>query len=431
MAIDAAMDLEPEFAKRAGSLRLISRIAAAILLASLVWAPTGTRSASAIYCYAGDPPAVYQACIAYNQGIGQQVNNQQQLQNIQSQINNAVAQINAIDTFIANLNKQIAAQQVLIAQTQATIDDLSREIRFGEADLTRLRANMSVRDELLNQRLRYIDGHGALNNVELILTAKSFNDLMNRLVAEQQITTSDKQLLADLQQEHSHVAVANTALDAQRGQVSALLQQQEATEADMQKNLTAQGAALAFEAQLEVKLAAQYQAVQAERAAIDAQVAQLAQQYAAAAVKAGGGSGVFEWPVPACGPGCISQPFGCSTFYLEIPDPNCPYPHKIHTGLDIAGPYGTQIVAADTGVVYLYPGSIGYGNLLVMIHGNGYSTYYGHTSGYAPGLRSGEIVPRGTTIAFEGMTGWATGPHLHFEIRTNGVYKDPCIWLGC
>ena len=213
--------------------------------------------------------------------------------------------------------------------------------------------------------------------------------------------------------------------------MSALLQQQEATEADLQKNLIAQGAALAFEAQLEVKLAAQYQAVQAERAAIDAQVAQLAQQYAAAAVKAGGGSGVFEWPVPACGPSCISQPFGCSTFYLEIPDPNCPYPHKIHTGLDIAGPYGTQIVAADTGVVYLYPGSIGYGNLLVMIHGNGYSTYYGHTSGYAPGLRSGEIVPRGTTIAFEGMTGWATGPHLHFEIRTNGVYKDPCIWLGC
>ena len=66
-----------------------------------------------------------------------------------------------------------------------------------------------------------------------------------------------------------------------------------------------------------------------------------------------------------------------------------------------------------------------------MIHGNGYSTYYGHTAGYAPGLRSGEIVPRGTTIAFEGMTGWATGPHLHFEIRVNNVYENPCRWLGC
>jgi murein DD-endopeptidase MepM/ murein hydrolase activator NlpD len=171
--------------------------------------------------------------------------------------------------------------------------------------------------------------------------------------------------------------------------------------------------------------------VQAERAAIDANVAKLAQQYDAAAVKAGGGNGVFEWPEPNCGPSCISQRFGCSSFYLEVYEPSCPWPHKIHTGLDIAGPYGTEIVAADTGVAYLYPGSVGYGNLLVIIHGNGYSTYYGHLASYAPGLSSGQVIPRGTTAAFEGSTGWSTGPHVHFEIRVYGVYKDPCIWLGC
>jgi len=425
------MNLKTTFAKRSGAFAVISRIAAAVLVATLWLAPSSARIALAIYCYSGDPPAVYQACLAYNQGIGQQVNNQQQLQNIQSQINNAVSQINAIDTLISNLKAQIAAQQALISQTQATIDDLSRQIRFGEANLVQLEADTAVRDQLLNQRIRYVDDHGSSNIPELILTSTSFNDLMNRMIAVQQISASDRQLLSTLQQERSQVALANTALDGQRSQVSALLAQQQATKADMQKNLAAQAAALAFEAQLQVTLNAQYQKELADRAAIDAQVAQLAQQYNAAAAKAGGGSGVFEWPLPACGPSCISQPFGCSTFYLEIPDPNCPYPHKIHTGLDIAGPNGTQIVAADTGVVYLYPGSIGYGNLVVMIHGNGYSTYYGHTAGYAPGLHSGEIVPRGTTIAFEGMTGWATGPHLHFEIRVNNVYKDPCIWLSC
>jgi len=397
----------------------------------MAWAPSSARLASAIYCYAGDPPAVYQACVAYNQGIGQQVNNQQQLQSIQAQINNVVGQMNAIDSLIANLKTQIAAQQALIAQTQAAIDGLSRQIRFGDANLVRLEADVAVRDQLLSQRIRYVDDHGSSDIPELILTSTSFNDLMNRLIAVQQISASDRQLLSELQQEHSQVTLANAALADQRTQVTALLAQQQATEADLQKNLTAQAAALAFEAQLEVTLNAQYQQELADRAAIDAQVAQLAQQYNAAAAKAGGGSGVFEWPLPACGPSCISQPFGCSTFYLEIPDPNCPYPHKIHTGLDIAGPDGTSIVAADTGVVYLYPGSIGYGNLVVMIHGNGYSTYYGHTARYAPGLRSGEIVPRGTTIAFEGMTGWATGPHLHFEVRVNNVYKDPCIWLSC
>jgi murein DD-endopeptidase MepM/ murein hydrolase activator NlpD len=407
------------------------RVLAALAIATLSWIPLSVQPVSALYCYSGDPPAVYQACLAYNGGIGQQVNNQNQLSNIQSHINNVTLQINAIDTLINNLKNQIAAQQALIAQTQAAIDDLNRQIRFGEADLTRLVANTSVRDELLNQRLRYIDSHGALNYVQLVLTASSFNQMMDRMVAAQQVAASDRKLLDDLALQHSQVAIANSALDAQKSQVTALLEQQKATEADMQSNLKAQAAALVYEQQLEVQLSAQYAAVQAERAAIDAQVAQLAVQYQAAAAKAGGGSGVFAWPEPACGPNCISQRFGCSSFYLEVPDPNCPWPHKIHTGLDIAGPYGTNIIAADTGVVYLYPGSIGYGNLVVMIHGNGYSTYYGHTAGYAPGLSSGQVVARGTTIAFEGSTGWSTGPHLHFEVRINGVYKDPCIWLGC
>jgi len=410
---------------------LKARLLLAAILATLAWAPGSVQNTAAIYCYPGDPPAVYQACLAYNAGIGQQVNNQNQLNNIQAQINDTVAQINAIDALIASLKNQIAAQRALIAQTQAAIDDLNRQIRFGEAAMIRLQAHVSVREQLLNQRLRYVDSHGSVNYVQLVLTSSSMNQLLNRIVGAQQVATGDQKLLAGLDVERRQIVTANTELDLQHAQVTALLQQQQATEADMEKNLALQNAAIVAEQKLQAQLADQYAKVQAERAAIDAQVAQLALQYDAAAVKAGGGNGVFEWPEPACGFGCISQGFGCSTFYLEVYDPSCPYPHKIHTGIDIAGPYGTQIVAADTGVAYLYPGSVGYGNLLVMIHGNGYSTYYGHLSGYAPGLTTGQVVPRGTTVAFEGSTGWSTGPHVHFEIRVNGVYKNPCIWLGC
>ena len=408
-----------------------ARILLAALLASFASLPQSVQTASAVYCYSGDPPAVYQACLAYNSGIGQQVNNENQLNSLIAQYNNAAAQINALDALIASLTNQIAAQRALIAQTQAAIDDLSRKIRFGESALIQLKAHVSVREQLLNERLRYVDSHGSVNYVQLVLTANSINQLMNRMVGVQQIASSDRRLLLGLQEEHSQVAQANSDLDVKRGQVSALLKQQQAAEADLEKNLATQAAARAFEKQLADQLKAQYDAVQAERAAIDAEVAKLALAYDAAAVKAGGGNGVFEWPVPACGPSCMSQRFGCSSFYLEVYDPNCPYPHKIHTGIDIAAPYGSDIVAADTGVAYLYPGSVGYGNLLVVIHGHGYSTYYGHLSGYAPGLSSGQVVPRGTTVAFEGSTGWSTGPHLHFEIRVNGGYRDPCIWLGC
>jgi len=408
-----------------------SRIIAAITIASLAWLPASSRVATAIYCYPGDPPDVYQACLAYNAGINQQVNNQRQLQNIQNQIHDVQAQINAYYALIASLNKQIASEQALIAQTRAKILEIDRQIRFKQAELTRLQADVAVRDQLLDQRMRYVDGHGSVNYVELVLTASSFNDLMNRMMAAQQIAASDRKLLDVLAVEHTQVTSAQADLGAQRTEVQNLLLQEQAAEADLEKNKATQQQAITAAAQLEVQLQSEYAQVQAQRVAIDAQVAALARQYDAAAVKAGGGSGVFEWPEPGCGFGCISQGFGCSTFYLEIYDPSCPYPHRIHTGVDIAGPYGTQIVAADTGVVYLYPGSIGYGNMLLMIHGNGYSTVYGHLAGYAPGLRSGMIVARGTTVAFEGSTGWSTGPHLHFEVRVYNVYKDPCIWLGC
>ncbi len=230
-----------------------TRILAALAIATLSWVPLSVQPVSAIYCYPGDPPNVYQACLAYNGGIGQQVNNQNQLQNIQAHINSVLLQINAIDTLINNLKNQIAAQQALIAQTQAAIDDLNRQIRFGQADLTRLVANTSVRDELLNQRLRYIDSHGALNYVQLVLTASSFNQMMDRMVAAQQVAASDRRLLNDLAQQHSQVALANSALDTQKSQVVTLLQQQKATEVDLQNNVKAQAAALVVEARSAIR----------------------------------------------------------------------------------------------------------------------------------------------------------------------------------
>src|SRR6266849_3705199 len=224
--------------------RLMARLSVAALLATLAWLPQSVQNTTAIYCYPGDPPAVYNACVAYNGGIGQQVNNQNQLNNIQAQINNAIAQINAIDALIASLKNQIAAQRALIAQTQAAIDEISRKIRFGEASLIRLKAHVSVRDQLLNQRLRYLDSHGSVNYVQLVLTSTSINQLMNRLVGAQQVAQSDHRLLTDLQAEHVQLDVASSALDQQRTQVGILLQQQQGTEAALQTTKATQAAAL-------------------------------------------------------------------------------------------------------------------------------------------------------------------------------------------
>ncbi|HEY8798926.1 MAG TPA: peptidoglycan DD-metalloendopeptidase family protein [Candidatus Dormibacteraeota bacterium] len=407
------------------------RFSAAVVIASLLWIPTITQTATAIYCYSGDPPAVYAACLAYNQGIGAQVANRRQLQNIQHQIRNVQGQIDALYGLIKTLNDQIAAQQKLIAQTQAAILDLDRRIRLSDADLTFLKAHLSERDQLLNQRLRYVDSHGAINYVQLVLTASSFNDLMNRMIGAQQVVDSDQKLLDELNSERSLVTQATAALAVQRGQVAYLLKQEKAAVTALQTNQVTLAAAVGYQTQLEGQLASQYAELQAQRAAIDHEVSLLARKYQAAAEAAGGGTGQFEWPEPTCGHGCISQGFGCNSYWFEQWEPSCPFPHRIHTGIDIAGPWGTPIIAADTGVIYFYPGYYGYGNYIIIIHGHGYSTLYGHTASFARGLHSGQIVARGTVIAYEGSTGNSTGPHLHFEIRVNNVWKDPCTWLGC
>ena len=402
-----------------------------MVIASLLWVPNALQASAAIYCYRGDPPAVYQACLAYNQGIGAQVSNQRELNNIRSQIKNVQAQMDAIFSLVTRLNGQIAAQQALIAQTQRNINDLDRQIRLASADLTFLKAHLSERAELLSQRLRFVDSHGAINYVQLVLTASNFNDLMNRMIGAQQVIDSDRRLITDLRQQRADVIQASTALGIQRGQVASLLRQQQVTVADMQNNKNTLNAALAYQAVLEAQLAGQYAVLQAQRNQINKDVAALAKRYQAAAAKAGGGTGQFEWPEPTCGHGCISQGFGCNSYWFEQYDPNCPYPNRIHTGLDIAAPWGSPIIAADTGIIYFFPGAYGYGNYIIIIHGHGYSTLYGHLSSFGRGLRSGQIIARGSLIAYEGSTGNSTGPHLHFEIRVNDVYKDPCIWLGC
>jgi len=98
---------------------------------------------------------------------------------------------------------------------------------------------------------------------------------------------------------------------------------------------------------------------------------------------------------------------------------------KQHTGVDFAAPTGTPIHASADGVVDVAGLSGGYGNLVVLKHWNNYSTAYGHMSRFAPGMHRGVKVKQGDIIGYVGATGWATGPHLHYEFRVSNVAQDP------
>jgi murein DD-endopeptidase MepM/ murein hydrolase activator NlpD len=98
---------------------------------------------------------------------------------------------------------------------------------------------------------------------------------------------------------------------------------------------------------------------------------------------------------------------------------------RAHKGVDYAAPIGTPVRAASDGRVLFAGVRGGYGNLVELDHSRGITTVYGHLSRFAHGLHAGERVTQGEVIAYVGMTGLATGPHLHYEYRVNGVFKNP------
>ena len=100
-----------------------------------------------------------------------------------------------------------------------------------------------------------------------------------------------------------------------------------------------------------------------------------------------------------------------------------------HTGTDYAAPMGTPVRAIGDGVVIFVGVKGGYGNMIDIRHRNGMVSRYGHMRNFATGIHSGSRVAMGSTIGYVGMTGWATGPHLHFEIRVDGVAHDPKLAL--
>jgi murein DD-endopeptidase MepM/ murein hydrolase activator NlpD len=257
----------------------------------------------------------------------------------------------------------------------------------------------------------------------MIATSTSFTQLVDRIELMHDVVRGDQRLMDGLHAERDAAARAEATLQAQRERQAALLLTQQREEAQLESSLATQQAALAYLDQLQAQYEDQMKQLEADKARLDSLVAALQAQYDEQARKLGGGSGRFAWPEQ----GPITQPFGCTDVYFEIPDSQCPFPHRFHSGIDIGDDYGNTITAGDTGIV-AFTGGLGcYGNAVIISHGGGYTTLYGHLSSIAVG--QGQAVSRGELIGREGSTGCSTGPHLHFEIRFNNVPQNPLSYL--
>jgi len=135
----------------------------------------------------------------------------------------------------------------------------------------------------------------------------------------------------------------------------------------------------------------------------------------------GGGNGSMIWPVA----GMVSQEFGCTGFVWEPPYGSCAH---FHQGIDIAGPIGSPIHAAATGYVVMVGWGLGGSYMVIIAHGHGLETWYGHLLPRQV-VHQGQLVKQGQTIGYRGDTGHSTGPHTHWSVYLNNVPVNPRNYL--
>lgn len=348
----------------------------------------------------------------------EQENWQQVIEDVSAKLKQIQADLDVANARLQSIRSRQAEINAQIVQTQN--------------EIVKMEAYLKTRQNVLNRRVRAIYMHGQLNYLEVILGANSFSDFANRVELLKRVIRSDYNLILEIQKQKAAIEAKKAQLEEDKRQLDALAAEAEKTQkeiaakkAEQQKVLDAAKSNKAAAAQMEQDLNAQLASVRnliQQRLAAAEAARQAAQQ--ASSDEGGGGSddnyvqgtGAMGWPCS----GPITSPFGYRThpiFGTTI----------FHAGIDIGVDYGTPIHAADSGVV-VYSGWIsGYGNAVIIDHGGGISTLYGHNQSLA--VSEGQSVSKGSVIAYAGSTGNSTGPHCHFEVDVNGSPVNPMGYL--
>ncbi len=329
-------------------------------------------------------------------------------------------QIASLRAAIYQLELQLEKLQGELAQEQARLDELQAQIERLTVQLQEKEQELERHKQQLEQRTRFLyKTGGRITTLSLAFSASSFSDLLDRVFFLQDIVQADRRLVRQLRADKA-------AIEATRAEIAHKHELQARVVAQMRERIAQiEGMKAQRETSLAVlrraeNLMRQYIAEKERaRAEVRARIEQLREAWRRAH-----SSGIFVWPLE----GALTQRFGCSPYWFESYAPQCPYPHRMHSGIDIAAPYGAPIYASDSGLAYPFSTGYGYGNYVIILHARNFSTLYGHLSRFAVG--SGVQVGKGQVIGYEGSTGNSTGPHLHFEIQVNEVPVDPLPYLN-
>ena len=344
---------------------------------------------------------------------------QQQLTNVQQQIE---AQQRKAE--LARRKEQTIAEQLRAIQQELDVaeeefeaindqlENTEQHIKSNIELSNRLTKKLEAQTKTLHRRIRDIYKNGQVNYLDVLLGAKDFNDFVGRMDILKKILAYDNALIQGTKTDREALRKAKEQLETDRAKI-----------VELRKLAAAKREQVASRRQERrgVLNAATYERETAERAyreliETSRQIEQLIKRIQSGDKNIGGSTGTMTWPAE----GEVTSPFGWRVHPIFGTQ-------RLHTGIDIGADYGDAIRAADGGVVIHADWMGGYGNAVIIDHGNGISTLYAHNSQLL--VSEGQTVSKGQTVARCGSTGYSTGPHLHFEVRHNGSPVNPLNYL--
>ncbi len=328
-----------------------------------------------------------------------------------------------LSAYVTTLDAQLTAAQEKITQLNEMISEKEDEIVQTQAELDEALEQEETQYEAMKARIKLMYERGNDFYFEAILTAGSFADMLNRADYVERINQSDQKIFEEFQATREYVEVCKEQLEAEqelleeaKSEVEAEQESLEALIAEKQTQIAAYESDIINQekrvAEYEAEIAARDAEIEALEAAVEAEQAALE-----AATNTYDG-GMFAWPAPSYTR--ISDDYGYRTDPITGTT-------KFHSGIDMAAPGGSPILAAYGGTVAAASYSSSMGNYVMINHGGGLYTVYMHAS--ALYVSTGDTVTKGQQIAAVGTTGRSTGNHLHFAVRLNGEYVSPWPYL--
>ena len=333
------------------------------------------------------------------------------IKNKQQELNESRAKEKSLGDQVNSLEQQINSKQSDIDELEASISEAQAKLETLEEELAAAEEKVNTQNENLNARLRNMYKNGSVGFIDVLMDSGSFSEFLNNLSLVEKVYTSDQDVLEELQKAYDEI-------DAKKKEIETLQAELSESKATMEEQKSSLEADKASVEKKKSEIAADSAETQRELDKLEADA-----QALTSSIRNSGSSsssskyngGIMAWPVPSCH--TVSSGYGG-----RIHPTTGKY--KFHGGLDIPGSYGSAIVAANSGKV-IWAGNRGdsYGNYVIIDHGGGVSTLYGHSSKVL--VSNGQSVSRGQRIANVGSTGRSTGPHCHFEVRINGSRVNP------